>query len=168
MSDWIRADSLDGLFSPEMPPPLNLNRSQPPPRESIEAIRPQSVGPAGNGSKPVFADLFSASGRRNRKSYAYFCLAATALIVISLAVALVVGRSLQSLVPAVLVFLAVILPTFVSAIFVSAQRLRDFGWPGAATLIFLIPALGQFLNIALLVIPGNIGPNRYGDDPTQG
>jgi len=61
----------------------------------------------------------------------------------------------------------VIAATWVSSLFVCAQRLRDFGWPGAAVLFGIIPGVGLILCLVLMVIPGTLGPNRYGEDPTQ-
>ncbi len=58
----------------------------------------------------------------------------------------------------------VILALSISAWAVAAQRCRDFGWTGWATLIILIPVIGFFFSLALLFIPGDVGSNRYGPD----
>lgn len=168
MQEWQRADSLDGLFRVSAPPQAPQSPS-PATYEYSGTAYARSPGHDtwGTNSKPVFSDLFTPSGRRNRKSFFYFGVAALSLIVASLTCAFVIGRAIQSAVPVILAVVGVVVPTLCSAIFVSAQRLRDFGWPGAAALLFVVPALGQLLNIALLVIPGTVGPNRYGDDPTQ-
>ncbi len=168
MQEWQRADSLDGLFkatSPPQAPPSPIPATYE--HSGTAYARTPDHGTWGKNSKPVFSDLFTPSGRRNRKSFSYFGLAALSLIVASLTIAFAVGQANQSPLPVILALIVVVIPTFCSAIFVSAQRLRDFGWPGAAALLFVVPALGQLLNIALLVIPGTVGPNRYGDDPTQ-
>ena len=120
-------------------------------------------------SKPVFQDLFTFSGRRNRKSYIGF-------VVMTFVVLLVIGISMVQLTPSlpsnqdVVIYpgvfaLFLLLPLMVAGWAVAAQRCRDFGWTGWAALILLIPYIGQFFAIALMVIPSTIGANRYGPDP---
>ena len=144
------------------------------------AVKTFMSTPTGSGSKPVFEDLIVPSGRRNRKSYLLFVLAEIALILTSLGCFVLVGaiasvfnnRFLEDVAVAFQVVLAVIVgllivATLVSGLFVCAQRLRDFGWPGAAVLFCIIPGVGVILSLVLMVIPGTLGPNRYGEDPTQ-
>ena len=50
---------------------------------------------------------------------------------------------------------------------VGSQRCRDFGWTGWAMLITLVPYVGWFFSIAIIFIPGTLGPNRYGSDPLE-
>ena len=104
-------------------------------------------------SKPVLEDLFTFSGRRNRKSYFLFTLMVLASIVVLTILAFLVG------------FWIVLLglPIIVSSWAVSAQRCRDFGWTGWAVLITLIPYIGFIFSFAILFIPSNVGKNRYGD-----
>ncbi len=111
-------------------------------------------------SKPVFSDLFTFSGRRNRKSYFLFWLA---YVVVALVIGGVIGAT-ESTILSVIGGL-IILALLVAGCAVAAQRCRDFGWTGWATLIILIPAIGFFFSIALLFIPGDVGQNRYGPDP---
>lgn len=52
----------------------------------------------------------------------------------------------------------------VPGIAISVRRLHDLGYSGAWLLIWLLPFGGVLLLIAHLM-DGNIGPNRYGEDP---
>jgi uncharacterized membrane protein YhaH (DUF805 family) len=120
-------------------------------------------------SKPVASDLFKFSGRRNRKSYLYFLLAAIAVqIVISVIMGAAGGlggeeMSVGMLIVAVPVFIVIT----VMALAVGSQRCRDFGWTGWAMLLMLVPFIGPIFALAIIFIPGTQGENRYGPDPLQ-
>ena len=62
----------------------------------------------------------------------------------------------------------VCLPLFVSSWALGSQRCRDFGWTGWAMLLTLIPYVGWIFAVAIMFIPGTLGPNRYGPDPLGG
>ncbi len=140
-------------------------------------------------SKPVFTDILSLSGRRNRKSFILLVLACTAIYAVIIGVLTV----LASLSGAVYFSLLLILPAyfcFAVVIWVAAaQRCRDLGWPGWAviplilvgsansiltniygeSLASLLFAIAGFLMvIGIAVLPGEHGPNRYGSDPLAG
>lgn len=119
-------------------------------------------------SKPVFEDLFTFSGRRNRMSYFLYQLALLAAFFV---VGMLFAARISSLhdpadvgIEMVAIFVLII-PALISSWAVSAQRCRDFGWTGWAVLITAIPYIGWIFAIALLFIPGNEGANRYGPDP---
>jgi uncharacterized membrane protein YhaH (DUF805 family) len=64
----------------------------------------------------------------------------------------------------VLVFLyalAVVLPSMA----VLARRLHDIGMSGWWILIGLVPFIGGIVLFVFTLLPGNQGPNQYGDDP---
>lgn len=48
---------------------------------------------------------------------------------------------------------------------VMARRSHDIGWAGWLCLIGLIPVIGMVYWLALFLIPGTPGANRYGPDP---
>ncbi len=106
-------------------------------------------------SKPVFEDLFTFSGRRNRLSYLLYSLAVTGLFGVIYLLAGSTGP---------LVFLLVT-PLIISSWAVGGQRCRDFGWSGWAVLIILIPYVGGIFAIIIMFIPGNRSENKYGPDP---
>ena len=116
-------------------------------------------------SKPVLSDLFTLSGRRNRKSYflytILFIIAITAVWIIAVGAAADEGDLGLALVIAFLVTL----PAAISAWIVGGQRCRDFGWTGWAILLVFVPLVGWIFYIAIFFIPGRQGVNRYGPDP---
>jgi uncharacterized membrane protein YhaH (DUF805 family) len=61
----------------------------------------------------------------------------------------------------VLYELAVLLPTLA----VLVRRLHDIGQSGWWILISLVPFIGSIVLLVFTVLPGNQGPNKYGDDP---
>lgn len=113
-------------------------------------------------SKPIFEDLFSFEGRRNRKSYFLYILIMT---VISIVLAMVLVPIAVGTGGIGMVLFVLFLPILVSSWAVGSQRCRDFGWTGWAILISAIPYVGILFALALLFIPGNQGSNRYGEDP---
>ena len=115
-------------------------------------------------SKPVTEDLFSFSGRRNRKSYIFSLLILWTIFVPLLAIALRAWAALPA--PLGLVIVGLIwLPFAVSCYAIGSQRCRDFGWTGWAFLLLFIPFINLILLFALIFIPGTKGPNQYGPDP---
>lgn len=123
--------------------------------------------------KPVFDDLFTASGRRNRKSYILYSLALTALMGVAALIGFGIfapaskshdGISGGGMVVLILFGIALVIMA-ISSWMVGAQRCRDFGWTGWAILLTAIPYLGIVFAFALWFIPGNQGENRYGSDP---
>jgi uncharacterized membrane protein YhaH (DUF805 family) len=115
-------------------------------------------------SKPVMEDLFSFSGRRNRKSYILASLAFLAIASVIWAFAFVVSYSTNSIAGMIIAGLLTI-PAAIIGWALGSQRCRDFGWTGWAVLITLIPYVGWIFAIAIMFIPGTQGPNRYGADP---
>jgi uncharacterized membrane protein YhaH (DUF805 family) len=139
-----------------------------------DPMPPRAAKPATGASttsKPVFEDLFTFSGRRNRKSFLLCGLwQATALLALWAIVFWCIdnmSRVGDSLAVGIGLLTAAIMipPLVLSSYAVAAQRCRDFGWPGWAVLILLIPGFGLVFGVAMLVIPGDAGPNRYGPDP---
>jgi uncharacterized membrane protein YhaH (DUF805 family) len=112
-------------------------------------------------SKPVFSDLFNVHCRRNRKSYAQV-LAFVALPLIALIMVLAIGTKTDIGGIAALLIMLLLLVILIVA---TTQRLNDIGWSGwLATAVIFLP-IGFFLELALLLIPGEMGPNEHGPDP---
>ena len=114
-------------------------------------------------SKPVTEDLFSFSGRRNRKSYIFASLLMFAAIVVVWIVAVAISYASNGYALFIVAGL-VSVPAAIAGWALGSQRCRDFGWSGWAMLITLIPYVGWIFAIAIMFIPGNQGPNRYGPD----
>jgi hypothetical protein len=51
------------------------------------------------------------------------------------------------------------------SILFSVQRLHDIGWSGWLWLLNLVPFVGSFFPLVIMVVPGNTGANRYGPPP---
>lgn len=58
----------------------------------------------------------------------------------------------------VIVFLAV-------NIQITAKRLHDLGWSGWLWFLHLVPVIGWFFPLLLILMPGHTGPNQYGAPP---
>lgn len=119
-------------------------------------------------SKPVFEDLFSFSGRRNRKSYFLAVLAIIALFVLAALVGAAGASSSSDGSGLIIVMVLLAIPLMIMNLAVTSQRIRDFGWTGWAVLLGLIPYVGFIFQVAILFIPGTQGANRYGPDPVGG
>ena len=124
--------------------------------------------------KPVFEDLFTFSGRRNRKSYILLQLLFILIFVIIFFTIDVIGIEIVS-------FVILLFTNFCNYV-VTAQRFRDIGWSGKSCLLFLpchifflfapvfasiIVIAGLMGGVALMCIPGKVGENKYGPDPLK-
>ncbi|MBE1291605.1 MAG: DUF805 domain-containing protein [Rhodobacteraceae bacterium] len=116
-------------------------------------------------SKPAFEDIFTFSGRRNRKSYIIYTLTIFILMLVVSAIIVALSAATGGL---GIVLFVLVLPLMISSWAVASQRCRDFGWTGWAVLLGLIPYAGLIFYIALMVVPGTQGENRYGPDPLTG
>ena len=117
-------------------------------------------------SKPVFSDLFTLSGRRNRKSYFLYWLAVLIVMIIVWVIAILVASDSDSN-TALIIAYVISFAVGISYWIVGAQRCRDFGWTGWAILLTLIPFIGWIFPWVMLFVPGTDGPNRYGPDPLR-
>jgi uncharacterized membrane protein YhaH (DUF805 family) len=121
-------------------------------------------------SKPVLEDLFKWSGRRDRKSYALlnlamlgFGLAATVLWIIEAELSGDPDTAFGTLIGLIVMFCVM----GVSSIATTAQRCRDLGMPGVVSAAVMLPYAGIAAWIAILAMPGEEGPNRFGADPRK-
>lgn len=114
-------------------------------------------------SKPAFSNLFTASGRRNRKSYFLFSLGWFVLIIVAMVVLSLTAVGSEAMATILMLVAGIVLG--IPGWMVGAQRCRDFGWTGWAILITIIPVVGIIFLFALYFIPGDVGDNRYGPDP---
>jgi uncharacterized membrane protein YhaH (DUF805 family) len=117
-------------------------------------------------SKPVFSDLFTFSGRRNRKSYVLFHLAAISFMIFS-ALLIAAVTAAAPAVGALLwgAYIVFALALVVAGFAVTAQRIRDFGYSGCWVFIYLIPYVGFAASIAIYFVPSTPGDNKYGPSP---
>ncbi|WP_095149214.1 DUF805 domain-containing protein [Pseudomonas sp. Irchel s3a18] len=150
---------------------LNLTDVQPPPASPVAPVAPERDAspyappraPVGE-ALPAFSELkvFSVQGRIGRLRYLAWSLAA--LMIIG-AVAGTLGLGLladDQRVLGALVCVVALLAYFYVNITISVQRLHDLGWSGWLWFLNLVPFVGGLFPLALAVIPGNDGANRYG------
>ena len=114
-------------------------------------------------SKPVFSDLFTFSGRRNRQSFILFQLASIVVLFFGLGVITALSIAAPAI-AAVLWFIGIVglIAIAVSNWATASQRVRDFGQSGVWALVLLIPYIGFAFSIALWLIPSSEGENKYG------
>ena len=117
-------------------------------------------------SKPVFTDLFTFSGRRNRQSFILFQIASIVTGFFTLGVATALSVAAPAASPIIwFVGIVVCIAIGVSNWAAASQRVRDFGQSGVWALVLLIPYIGPVFSIALWFIPSTEGDNKYG--PSQ-
>jgi len=117
-------------------------------------------------SKPVFEDLFTFSGRRNRQSFILFQLASIVAVLLGIGVITTITYAAPP-VGAIFWFIGVVgfIAIAVANWATASQRVRDFGQSGVWALVMLIPYVGFAFSIALWLIPSSEGENKYG--PSQ-
>lgn len=119
-----------------------------------------------NNSAPKNASvgwlLFGFSGRASRKAFvlAHLLLA----VLMFLLIFKVIGASPEAIESGELGFniLMVLLVAQWVNLALSAKRFHDFGKPGIFAAVMLIPMISMIALVALCFIPGDLGPNRYG------
>lgn len=114
-------------------------------------------------SKPVLSDLFTFSGRRNRKSYVFYHVSLVAMALVGF----IVATLLSVMAPVVGlmswgVYIIAMAAMTVSGFAVTAQRIRDIGYSGCWVFLYLIPYVGFAASLALYFVPSNPGENKYG------
>jgi uncharacterized membrane protein YhaH (DUF805 family) len=117
-------------------------------------------------SKPVFEDLFSFTGRRNRQSYILLLLAQLGAL-IGLTIVTGIGvAAMTSLAPLGWLILLAVIAGFITVALSSwaagSQRIRDFNQSGVWILLTLIPYVGFVVCLAIIFIPSTEGENKYG------
>lgn len=118
-------------------------------------------------SKPVFQDLFSFQGRRNRQSYALYLLTFMGLAMLLGATSEALARrnpDAQMVIEIAALSIGTIL--IVSLLAVTSQRCRDFNWRGWLAATIALPSIGPVAILVFTFIPGSIAENRFGGDPT--
>ncbi|SDT56477.1 DUF805 domain-containing protein [Pseudomonas granadensis] len=122
---------------------------------------------------PAFATLkpFSFEGRIGRLRFLAWTMVLSLVtlpivgVFALMALGLVAGDSTTGLIiGGILAFFLFVAFLIVSILF-SVQRLHDIGWSGWLWLLNLVPFVGSFFPLVIMVVPGNTGANRYGPPP---
>jgi uncharacterized membrane protein YhaH (DUF805 family) len=82
-----------------------------------------------------------------------------------LALGLVAGDSTTGLIIGGIFAFFLFTAFLIVSILFSIQRLHDIGWSGWLWLLNLVPFVGSFFPLVIMVVPGNTGANRYGPPP---
>jgi uncharacterized membrane protein YhaH (DUF805 family) len=61
----------------------------------------------------------------------------------------------------------VILATIYANVAVTVKRLHDVGYSGFLAVVMFVPLVNLVFTIWIGIVPGNAGPNAYGDMPDQ-
>ncbi|MGI6718843.1 MAG: DUF805 domain-containing protein [Bacteroidales bacterium] len=98
------------------------------------------------------------SGRARRKEYWTYTLV---VFIISLIAGLIDDFIIKKAIISTIITLALIVPSFAIAV----RRLHDIGKGGGWVFICLIPIVGAIWFLVLMATPGEVGENRFGEDP---
>ena len=115
-------------------------------------------------------NMFHTSGRLNRLHYfTYGLLNLLFSMVIVFAVVLLGVLISPDHIEAFLGLICVLnLPIIVSSYMLCIRRAHDFDVTGWLVLIFFVPYINSIAGLVFLLVPGTIGPNKYGPDPIAG
>jgi uncharacterized membrane protein YhaH (DUF805 family) len=124
-------------------------------------------------SLPAFATLkpFSVEGRIGRLRFLAWTmvLSLVALPIVGvfalIALGLVSSDSTTGLIFGGILAVFLFIGFMIVSILFSVQRLHDIGWSGWLWLLNLVPFVGSFFPLVIMVVPGNTGANRYGPPP---
>jgi uncharacterized membrane protein YhaH (DUF805 family) len=144
---------------------LNLDDIEPaaPYQAPIEPSSPYAPPQAAVGARLAeFSELkvFTVHGRIGRLRYlAWSLVLMIAILIIAALCALLLSNSL---VAGGLVITVAAVAFVIISVQIGVQRLHDAGWSGWLLLINLVPFVGSLFPLALMIVPGNAGPNQYG------
>lgn len=118
------------------------------------------------------ANVMHTNGRLNRLRFITYGLLNGLFSSVPWIVAAFIGSAIHSDILGYIVMFGLgfilSLPMTVAGYMLAIRRLHDLGQTGWWALITLIPYVGIILGLVLLLAPGTVGPNRYGQDPIAG
>ncbi len=144
------------------------------PQPAPQSWAPAASSQAGGGRMSFRQVLFSFTGRIRRQT---FWLSLIALYAVAFVVGIIVGGlaafASQNDVPlltvvALVLWLVVLIPIIWASLAIQIKRWHDRGKSGWWILINFVPFIGGlWALIELGFLKGTVGPNRFGEDPTQ-
>ncbi|CAI8698974.1 MULTISPECIES: DUF805 domain-containing protein [Pseudomonas] len=165
---------IDARIEAETPIELNLSDVHEQSAAVAEPDSPYAPPRAAVGeSLPAFAPLkpFSVEGRIGRLRYLAWSMVLSLVTLPIVSVFALIGLGLVSadsttglIIGGLLAFFLFLAFAIVGILF-SIQRLHDIGWSGWLWLLTLVPFVGSFFPLVIMVVPGNTGANRYGPPP---
>ncbi|WP_426205622.1 DUF805 domain-containing protein [Pseudomonas sp. TWP3-1] len=165
---------IDARIEPETTIELNLADVHEHAPAIAEPASPYATPRANVGeSYPAFATLkpFGVEGRIGRLRFLAWamvqCLVTLPIIAVFALIALgmVSDESTTGLIIGGILAFFLFLAFFIVNIMISVQRLHDIGWSGWLWLLNLVPFVGSFFPLVMMVVPGTTGANRYGPPP---
>jgi uncharacterized membrane protein YhaH (DUF805 family) len=165
---------IDARIETETPIELNLSHVHEHVDTTQEPDSPYAPPRANVGdSLPEFATLkpFSVEGRIGRLRFLAWTMVLSLVTLPIVGVFALIGLGLVSgdsttglIIGGIFAFFLFLAFVIVSILF-SVQRLHDIGWSGWLWLLNLVPFVGSFFPLVIMVVPGNTGANRYGPPP---
>lgn len=165
---------IDARIEAETAIELNLADVHDNPAAATEPDTPYAPPRANVGeSLPAFATLkpFSVEGRIGRLRFLAWTMVLSLVtlpivgVFALIALGLVSGDSTTGLILGGILALFLFIGFMIVSILFSVQRLHDIGWSGWLWLLNLVPFVGSFFPLVIMVAPGNAGANRYGPPP---
>ncbi|AXJ07250.1 hypothetical protein CFN16_24920 [Pseudomonas fluorescens] len=165
---------IDARIETETPIELNLSDVHEQSAAVTEPDSPYAPPRAAVGENlPAFAPLkpFGVEGRIGRLRYLAWSMVLSLVTLPIVSVFALIGLGLVSadsttglIIGGLLAFFLFLGFAIVGILF-SIQRLHDIGWSGWLWLLTLVPFVGSFFPLVIMVVPGNTGANRYGPPP---
>ncbi|MED7667845.1 DUF805 domain-containing protein [Pseudomonas moraviensis subsp. stanleyae] len=165
---------IDARIEAETAIELNLADVHENPAAVAEPDSPYAPPRANVGeSLPAFATLkpFSVEGRIGRLRFLAWTMVLSLVtlpivgVFALIALGLVSGDSTTGLILGGILAVFLFIGFMIVSILFSVQRLHDIGWSGWLWLLNLVPFVGSFFPLVIMVVPGNTGANRYGPPP---
>ncbi|WP_288094811.1 DUF805 domain-containing protein [Pseudomonas sp.] len=170
----LKNTGIDARLEPE--PAIELNLSDvrdhaPAPTEPDSPYAPPQADVAER--VPEYAPLkpFGVEGRIGRLRFLAWSMVLSLVTIAVVSVFALIGLALVStdstaglIVGGILAFVLCVV-FLIATILISVQRLHDVGWSGWLWLLNLVPFVGSFFPLLLVVLPGAGVANRYGAPP---
>lgn len=116
----------------------------------------------------IFTLYFNPEGRINRALYIFGIVSLKIFLLCTLYFFIYVGGLLGltgEYGVSLLILLGII--NFYVVIVMAIKRFHDLGLPGLSIFLLLIPIINILVFLQLLAIKGNVGKNKYGEDPLK-
>ncbi|UVL99175.1 DUF805 domain-containing protein [Pseudomonas atacamensis] len=170
----LNKTGIDARIEAETAIELNLADVHDNPAAVAEPDSPYAPPRANVGEAlPPFATLkpFSVEGRIGRLRFLAWTMVLSLVtlpivgVFALIALGLVSGDSTTGLILGGILAVFLFIGFMIVSILFSVQRLHDIGWSGWLWLLNLVPFVGSFFPLVMMVVPGNTGANRYGPPP---
>lgn len=170
----LNKTGIDARIEAETAIELNLADVHDNPAAVAEPDSPYAPPRANVGETlPPFATLkpFSVEGRIGRLRFLAWTMVLSLVtlpivgVFALIALGLVSGDSTTGLILGGILAVFLFIGFMIVSILFSVQRLHDIGWSGWLWLLNLVPFVGSFFPLVMMVVPGNAGANRYGPPP---